>query len=53
MKPTDGYYKIFLVVDADLIGPGSYGHLGIATYTLKVTRVVSANPASKASCVRP
>jgi len=53
MKPTDGYYKIFLVVDADLIGPGSYGHLGIATYTLKVTGVVSAKPASKTSCVRP
>jgi hypothetical protein len=50
VKPTNGYYKVFLVVDADLIGPGSYGHLGIATYTLKVTRVVSAKPASKTSC---
>jgi hypothetical protein len=50
IKPTNGYYKIFVVADADLIGPGSYGHLGIATYLLKVTRVVSAKAASKTAC---
>jgi hypothetical protein len=50
IKPTDGYYKIFMVVDADLIGPGSYGHLGIALYQLRVTRVLRANASSKGSC---
>jgi hypothetical protein len=50
LKPTKGYYKIFLDVEADLVGPGSYGHLGIATYLLKVTRVVSATSATKTSC---
>jgi len=53
IKPIDGYEKIFLDVEGDLIGPGSYGHLGIATYLLKVTRVVSARVASKSSCVDP
>jgi hypothetical protein len=50
IKPTNGYKRVFLVADGDLIGPGSYGHLGIATYLLKVTRVLSAKPASKTSC---
>ena len=39
-----------MVVEADLIGPGSYGHLGIALYRLRVARVVSATAASKRSC---
>ncbi len=47
IKPINGYYKVFLVAEGDLIGPGTYGHLGIATYLLKVTRVVSAKAASK------
>ena len=50
IEPTDGYTKIFMVVEADLIGPGSYGHLGIALYRLRVARVVSATAASKRSC---
>jgi len=50
MKPVKGYYKIFVDVDADLIGPGSFGHLGMGTFLLRVTRVRSAKPASKSSC---
>lgn len=50
VKPERGYIRTFLDVEGDLIGPGSYGHLGIATYKLVVTRVMSAKAASKASC---
>ena len=50
VKPERGYTRIFLNVEGDLIGPGSYGHLGVATYELVVTRVVSAQAASKSSC---
>jgi hypothetical protein len=50
VKPTNGYYKFFVVADADLIGPGSYGHLGMATFLLKVTHIVSAKAASKTAC---
>jgi hypothetical protein len=50
VKPDDGYRKTFLDVEGDLIGPGSYGHLGIAIYELKVTRILSAKAASKTSC---
>jgi hypothetical protein len=50
VKPDEGYYRTFLDVEGDLIGPGSYGHLGLATYLLKVTRVVSAKAASKTGC---
>jgi hypothetical protein len=51
VKPDNhGYTRIFLDVEGDLIGPGSYGHMGIATYELVVTRVVSAKAASKTSC---
>jgi hypothetical protein len=53
MKPVDGYYKTFLDVEGDLIGPGSYGHMGLATYYLNVTRVLSAKAASKTSCDEP
>jgi hypothetical protein len=50
VKPVRGYYKTFLDVEGDLIGPGSYGHMGLAIYLLKVTRVVSAKAASKRAC---
>jgi hypothetical protein len=50
IKPKDGYEKIFIDVEGDLIGPGSYGPLGIATFQLKITRVLSAKPALTASC---
>ncbi|HMG70930.1 MAG TPA: carboxypeptidase-like regulatory domain-containing protein [Gemmatimonadaceae bacterium] len=50
VKPEDGYYKTFMDVEGNLIGPGSYGHLGIATYQLIVTRVFSAKAATKKSC---
>jgi hypothetical protein len=50
VKVENGYYKIFMDVEGDLIGPGSYGHLGLATYKLIVTRVISAKAATKTSC---
>ena len=50
IKPTDGCTKIFMVVEADLIGPGSYGHLGIALYQLRVARILRARAASKGGC---
>ena len=50
VKPDHGHTRIFLDVEGDLIGPGSYGHMGIATYELVVTRVFSARAASKTSC---
>jgi hypothetical protein len=50
IKPIEGYQKTFLDVEGDLIGPGSYGHLGIAIYELRVTRILSAEAASKTSC---
>lgn len=50
VKPERGYYKTFLDVEGDLIGPGSYGHMGGAIYLLKVTHVVSAKAASKRAC---
>ncbi len=50
VKPDHSYTRIFLDVEGDLIGPGSYGHMGIATYELVVTRVVNAKAASKTSC---
>jgi hypothetical protein len=50
IKPVDGYYKTFMEVEGDLIGPGSYGHMGVATYELQVTRILSAKAASKTSC---
>jgi len=45
IKPVNGYVKAFIDVDGDLIGPGSFGHLGMATYLLRVTRVRSARAA--------
>ncbi len=33
-----------------VIGPGSYGHLGIALYQIRVARVLRAKAASKGSC---
>lgn len=54
VKPDNhGYTRIFLDVEGDLIGPGSYGHMGIATYELVVTRVVSAKAPSTTSCAQP
>jgi hypothetical protein len=50
IKTENGYSRFLLVVEGDLIGPGSYGHMGIATYLLKVTRIVSIKAASKTSC---
>jgi hypothetical protein len=50
IEQTDGYSKIFMVVEADLIGPGSYGHMGLALYQLRVARVLRAKAASKGSC---
>jgi hypothetical protein len=50
MKPVNGYFKTFLDVEGNLIGPGSYGHMGIAIYELRVTRILSAKAASKTSC---
>jgi hypothetical protein len=46
VAPVNGYQKIFLDVEADLIGPGSYGHMGVGTFVLRVSRVVSAAPAA-------
>jgi hypothetical protein len=53
VKPEDGYRKTYLDVEGDLIGPGSYGHMGIAIYELKVTRILTAKAASRASCAQP
>jgi hypothetical protein len=50
---SHGYTKTFLDVEADLIGPGSYGHLGIGTFLLRITRVISARPATAKSCTEP
>jgi hypothetical protein len=50
VKPENGYYRTFLDVEGDLIGPGSFGHMGVAIYELHVTKVLSANAASKDSC---
>jgi hypothetical protein len=50
IKPEGGYNRTFLDVEGDLIGPGSYGHMGVAIYELRVTRVLSAKQASKTSC---
>jgi hypothetical protein len=50
VKPERGYQRFFLDLVGDLTGPGSYGHLGIATYHLTVTRVFSAKAATKTSC---
>lgn len=50
VEPEQGYTRIFLDVEGDLIGPGSYGHMGLGTYELVVTRVVSAKAVSKTSC---
>ncbi|MEO7823178.1 MAG: carboxypeptidase-like regulatory domain-containing protein [Gemmatimonadaceae bacterium] len=53
IKEKDGYKKIFIVAEGELIGPGSYGHLGIATYLLRVSRITSAEAPSKRSCSAP
>jgi hypothetical protein len=50
VKPENGYYRTFLDVEGDLIGPGSFGHMGVAIYELHVTKVLSAKAASKDSC---
>lgn len=50
VKPENGYTRVFLDVEGDLIGPGSYGHLGVGTYELVVTKVFSAKAASRRSC---
>jgi len=50
IKPEGGYNRTFLDVEGDLIGPGSYGHMGVAIYELRVTRVLRAEQASKTSC---
>jgi hypothetical protein len=50
VEPVNGYTRVFLDVEGDLIGPGSYGHMGVGTYMLVVTRVVRAKAASKTSC---
>ncbi|MGZ3331583.1 MAG: hypothetical protein ACXU9O_07825 [Gemmatimonadaceae bacterium] len=52
VEPVHGSIRVFLDVEGDLIGPGSYGHMGLATYELVVTRVVSAKAASKTSCAK-
>jgi hypothetical protein len=51
IKPVDGHEKVFMDVDADLIGPGSYGHMGIATYLLRVTRIRAVSAATPSSCL--
>lgn len=50
VKPDRGYFMTFMDVEGDLIGPGSYGHMGVATYQLIVTKVFSAKAATKTSC---
>ena len=50
VKPEDGYYKTFMDVEGKLIGPGSFGHMGLAAYRLIVTRVFSAKAATPKSC---
>jgi len=50
VKPEKGYYRTYMDVEGNLIGPGSYGHMGLATYQLIVTRVFSAAAATKTSC---
>jgi hypothetical protein len=50
VKPEKGYYKTYMDVEGNLIGPGSYGHMGLATYQLIVTRVFTAAAATKTSC---
>jgi hypothetical protein len=52
VKSDNGTTRIFLDAEGDLIGPGSYGHLGVGTFLLRVTRVVSAKPASSTACPR-
>jgi hypothetical protein len=41
---SQGYTKIFIDAEGDLIGPGSYGHLGVSTFLLRITRVITARP---------
>jgi hypothetical protein len=48
-----GSTRIFLDVEADLIGPGSYGHLGVGTFLMRVTRVISARPVTAKCCTEP
>jgi len=50
VAPEDGYYKTFMDVEGKLIGPGSFGHMGLAAYRLIVTRVFSAKAATPKSC---
>ena len=46
----NGTTRLFLDVEADLIGPGSYGHMGVGTFLLRVTRVLRATAATSGSC---
>ena len=48
----DGNVETFVDLEGDLIGPGSYGHMGIATFVLRVTRVFAARAPSKKPCGR-
>ena len=48
----DGSAKIFLDVEGDLIGPGSYGHMGVGTFILRVTRVIEVRAPSAEACGR-
>jgi hypothetical protein len=53
VAPPHGPTKFFVDVEAELIGPGSYGHMGLGTFLLRVTRVISARPATAKSCTEP
>jgi hypothetical protein len=46
----NGTTRFFLEVEADLIGPGSYGHMGVGTFLLRITRVLRATAATSVSC---
>ncbi len=53
IEQKDGYQKVFIDAEGELIGPGSYGHMGVATYLLRVSRILSAEAPSKGSCSAP
>jgi hypothetical protein len=48
--PKNGSSRTFIDVEADLIGPGSYGHMGVGTFVLRITRVLSARATDKEQC---
>ena len=47
---TGGSSEVFVRWHGTMIGPGSYGHLGIAAYLLQVDSVIEVRKPSRADC---